>query len=376
MLKQNMPNRILLAASLFLCALVAGCPNAGNGGAAKAPRKVAYPVETEVVQGRTLDYTISAVGSVEAFEVVQVTARVAGTIDQVLFKEGQNVLANQVLVEIEPARFKLEVDAAKAVERRAETSYKDVKWGLDKRKEAQAKSPTVFSDEEIKTWEARTAVSLAEWEEEKVNLERAELNQQYSKPTTPVAGIVDTRRVSTGQYVQAGTVIATLIRRDPMMVRFAVPERDASALSVGQKCTFRVSNVNVPVDANIIHVSATAEGASRLVAVTAEVDPKLSAAVRPGSFAEVTVTVKSRTNAPTVPETSVRPSAEGFLAFVVEEGVAKKRVLQIGLRTADGRIEVLEGIKPGETLVTRGGEALSDGVNVQISGGPKPEAGQ
>lgn len=365
--------KALLALLVLVSLLLAGCPGGGGNAAAKGPRKVAYPVETEVVTGRKIDYTVSSVGSVEAFEVVQVVARVAGTVEEVMFKEGQSVAEKQVLVRIDLARYELEVEAARAVEKRASTTYADVKWGLDKRKDAQAKSPTTFSEEEIKTWEARAAVAMAEWEEEKVNLKRAELNKEYSTPTSPVAGIMETRKVTTGQYVQAGTVIATLIRRDPMLVRFAVPEREAGPLNVGQAATFRVSNVNRDLKCKIIHVASSAEGSSRLVAVTAEVDSADSTEVRPGSFAQVTVTVASRGDAPTVPETAVRPSSEGFLAYVVEEGVARKRVLQIGLRTADGRVEVLEGVKPGETLVIRGGEALSDGVNVQV--GSKPAGG-
>lgn len=356
--------------------LVAGCPGAGGNAATKGPRKVAYPVETEVVQGRTIDYTVSAVGSVEAFEVVQVTARVAGAIEEVLFKEGQQVKAQQVLARIEPQRYDLEVAAAKAAQSRAKSEYDDTALGLSRREAAVAKSPGVFTQEEIESWKTRTAVAKAQWQQEDVNVQRAELNQAYASPVSPVEGIIQTRTVRTGQYVQPGTVLATLVRRDPMLVRFSVPERDAAALNVGQEATFKVSNNNRALKAKIIHVAASAEGDSRLVAVTGEVDAKDTGEVRPGSFAQVTVTVASRSNAPSVPETAVRPSSEGFLAFVVEEGVARKRLLQIGLRTADGRVEVLEGIKPGETLVIRGGEALSEGVNVQISGGPKAEAGK
>lgn len=357
-------------AALFVAIAVAGCPGQAGNGAPKAARKVAYPVETEVVQGRTIDYNVTAIGSVEAFEVVQVTARVAGTVEEVLFREGQSVTAGHVMVRIEPRRYALEVASAKAAESRAKAQYDDAEAGLKRRTEAVAKSPTVFSPEEIETWKTRTAVAKAEWVEEEVNVKRAELNEEYSRPASPFEGVIQTRTVRTGQYVQPGAVLATLIRRDPMLLRFSVPERDALAISVGQRAAFRVSNATRDLGAKVIHVAASAEGASRLVAITAEVDPADSAEVRPGSFAQVTVTVASRSNAPSVPETAVRPSAEGFLAYVVEEGVARKRVLQIGLRTGDGRVEVLEGIKPGETLVIRGGEALSDGVSVQISGAP------
>jgi multidrug efflux system membrane fusion protein len=68
-----------------------------------------------------------------------------------------------------------------------------------------------------------------------------------------------------------------------------------------------------------------------------------------------------------VPETAVRPSERGFLAFVVEDGVARERVLELGLRTADGQVEIRSGLAVGEQLVVRGSEALSEGARVHVA---------
>jgi multidrug efflux pump subunit AcrA (membrane-fusion protein) len=75
-------------------------------------------------------------------------------------------------------------------------------------------------------------------------------------------------------------------------------------------------------------------------------------------------------SAPVIPQTAIRPSERGFLAFVVEDGVARERVLTLGLRTADGRVEVRDGLAAGETLVVRGAEALADGAAVVVEARP------
>jgi multidrug efflux pump subunit AcrA (membrane-fusion protein) len=67
-----------------------------------------------------------------------------------------------------------------------------------------------------------------------------------------------------------------------------------------------------------------------------------------------------------IPQTAIRPTDRGFLAFVVEDEVARERVLELGLRTADGRVEVRSGLAAGESLVVRGAEALRDGAKVAI----------
>jgi multidrug efflux system membrane fusion protein len=108
-----------------------------------------------------------------------------------------------------------------------------------------------------------------------------------------------------------------------------------------------------------------------MVVVTARIDDPGRAVLRPGQFAEVVVPV-DRAERPVVPETAIRPSERGFLAYVVEADTARVRILKLGMRTADGRVEVREGLAPGETLVVRGAEALRDGAAVRAAGGQAP----
>jgi RND family efflux transporter MFP subunit len=121
--------------------------------------------------------------------------------------------------------------------------------------------------------------------------------------------------------------------------------------------------------AELTHVAAAADSTSRMVPVTARVDDRDRAELRPGSFAQVTVPVGSTVEAPVIPQVAVRPSERGFLAFVVEGDVARERELQLGLSTEDGRVEVRSGVKRGERLVVRGAEALRDGAKVRVTGG-------
>jgi len=101
------------------------------------------------------------------------------------------------------------------------------------------------------------------------------------------------------------------------------------------------------------------------VPVTAEVtDP--GPELRPGAFAEITIPVGSKAEATVAPETAIRPSERGFLAYVVRNGMAEERVLTLGLRTPDGMVEVKSGLAMGDSLVVRGAEALRNGAAVRI----------
>jgi RND family efflux transporter MFP subunit len=110
-----------------------------------------------------------------------------------------------------------------------------------------------------------------------------------------------------------------------------------------------------------------------MVEVTARIDDPARGDLRPGAFAQITVPVGDNAKAPVIPQTAVRPSARGFLAYVVEDGAAKERVLTLGMRTTDGLVEVRSGLAAGEQLVVRGAEALRDGAAVKIAA---PEDGR
>jgi RND family efflux transporter MFP subunit len=128
---------------------------------------------------------------------------------------------------------------------------------------------------------------------------------------------------------------------------------------------FAVRHTEEVFDASLIHVAESAHSTSRMVDVTAEIRNPTDR-LRPGAFAEVTVPVGAAKDAPVIPQTAVRPSERGFLAYVVERGLARERVLTLGLRTPEGLVEVRSGLSPAESLVVRGAEALADGARVRI----------
>jgi membrane fusion protein, multidrug efflux system len=116
----------------------------------------------------------------------------------------------------------------------------------------------------------------------------------------------------------------------------------------------------------IVHVAAAADEGTRMVAVTAEIRDTSDMALRPGAFAEITIPVSASRTAPVIPQTAIRPSERGFIAYVIENGLAVERTLSIGMRTADGQAEVLSGLTPGELLVVRGAEALRQDAPVRV----------
>jgi membrane fusion protein, multidrug efflux system len=352
----------------------ADTPGGGGRGA------IEFPVEVAPVEARSVEYAVSAVGSVEAFERVEITARVPGAIDRIHFSEGSVVGPTTVLVEIEPERYRLAVRSAQATLEKAQAAEAEARTGLSRREAVNAKNPSLVKEEELDSWRTRVSTALAEIAQARSALDLAQLNLREAFVRQPAAGVIPTRNVQTGQYVQPGATLATLVRREPLLLRFQVPEQDASRLHPGMRARFNVRESDRQYTALLTHVAAAAESTSRMVAVTAQVDDPRRADLRPGSFAQATVPIGPSAESPVIPQTAVRPSERGFLAYVVEGDVARERELSLGLRTADGRVEVRSGVKPGEQLVVRGGEALRDGAKVKVTrsgegaGAPAPSS--
>jgi multidrug efflux system membrane fusion protein len=203
----------------------------------------------------------------------------------------------------------------------------------------------------------------------------AEQNVARSDVRAPAAGVIDTRSVETGQYVRTGTPLATIVDRRRLRLRFKVGDAESLRAHVGQELQFRISAMGArSFPAKVYHVGEGADPTTRQVEVLAWViNP---GELKPGFFAEVTLAAESRKQATVVPEGAVLASERGFVSYAVEGGKAHARSVEVGLRTGDGAVEIISGLKPGEVVVTEGSDRLADGMAVKAVDAPAapPEA--
>jgi RND family efflux transporter MFP subunit len=321
------------------------------------------------VEAKTVTYVVTAPGRIEAFERVQVTARVAGAVDRVGFTEGEQVKRGQVLVIIDSARYQTSVDGAQAALDKALAAQSDAIAMVDRRQGASAQHPGLIPGEEIETYRTKSVTAKADTHVAQQTLKTAQLNLRDSSVRAPIEGVIQSRTVETGQYVQAGYLMATLLRQDPMLLRFEVEVSDALRIKPGMTASFTLRETQDEYSAKITLVSAAADATSHMVPITAELtDKEHKHWLRPGSFCDVTVEVeRAQRVAPTIPRPAARATDHGYVAYVVEGDVAKERTLTLGMNTKDGWIEVRSGLQAGDLLVVRGGEALSDGAKVKAA---------
>jgi len=382
------------ALGLLLAALAAGCGRHEEGSTAgrkgpRLPRVVVEPVAT-----RAIRYEVNATGALEARQIVTVPTRVAGVVEDIAFDVGTKVGPQDVLLVVDRARHKLAVlgakasldrasaalDRIRAQQASAQASLDEARANLARRQALREKLAGAVTDEELEA--ARTQVlrleagleeALATQVEQEAIVRQAQADhdialedQANAEVHAPIVGVVQARHVSAGQYVRPGDAIATLVDVSVLRLRFRVGERESVRIRQTDPVTFTVAAVpHRSFDAKIVHIAAAADPETRMVEVLADVEeppPEL----KPGFFAEVSIRVGGNDAAVVVPERAIRATEVGYVAFVLDGKVVRQHVLQLGLHTSDGLIEVVEGLKTGDDVVVEGAAPLEDGMQVEL----------
>jgi membrane fusion protein (multidrug efflux system) len=210
-------------------------------------------------------------------------------------------------------------------------------------------------------------------DEARLDLAKAELNLARQnlldhRILSPIEGVVNLKIASLGEHVNVAPKdeILKIVQMDPLELEFYVPENWAGKIHLGSKIHFTLKAFSEEkFTATLQFISPTADPATRNVKVKAMVrNPHYR--LKPGFFAEVTAHTGTNPKALAIPESALFSQGGRFFAFVVQNGVARRKEVETGHRF-EGKVEIVKGIGEGEHVVTVGHEQLSEGTKVRIS---------
>ena len=357
------------SALLVLAALIGGAvywtqfheqaapEGAKAGQAAPSGAPPGMPVEAVIAKGEALNREAIALGTLISNESVAVSSEIAGRIAKVGFKEGQAISAGTLLFQLDDRVLKAELHQARAnlelARRNAERADE-----LHSRKLASARERD----------EASANLALAE-----ATLELAQARLQRASILAPFDGITGLRSVSPGDYVNPGQQLVNLESIDPLKVEFRLAEIALPALAVGQSLEVRVDAYPGESFAGEVYaIDPRLDVANRSIGVRAWV-PNADGRLRPGLFAQVNLRFASKPDAILVPEQAIMPRGNEAFVYVIEDGKAAMRPVKTGLRRS-GRVELVEGVAQGDTVITAGTQKIGPGSPVMAINLPKAEA--
>ena len=354
-------------------------------------QKPAVTISASKIEPITWTPEIEAIGTLWAIHGVDVASEVAGVVESINFKSNEHVDADQLLVQIDDSIERADLLAANAAVDRDRAQLERAR---------QLRSTGVSSVANLQDAESTLAASQSS-----LAKIQAVLDQKAIK--APFSGIIGIPRIDVGQYVQAGTVIATVQQLDTMRVDFTVPEQDVEALKIGQPASFGLSEDAFKYKGHIIGIDPKIDPQLRLVSVRAELENP-DGDLRPGQFVRVRVELPTVPDVIAVPQTAVVTSLYGDYVYVVEsasapsenpssnstaaqgdaplrqslpaEGsasdssdtlVVKQIFVKMG-RRHDNLVEITSGLSAGATVVTSGQNKLTNNATVTINNAVDP----
>lgn len=390
--------------TVLAVALMAGW---GCGGASatagRAASAAAEPREVEVVVAReeSLSRSVTVSGTLAAEEQVVLSFKVPGRLEALLVDLGSRVSAGQPLARLAPADFALRVSQAEAALQQAR-----VRLGLDPRGDSDSIDPErtavvrearavldeaqlrrdrvatfvqrgISSRAELDSAEAALKVADSRYQDaldevrtrqallEQRRVEFAIARQQQEDATleAPFSGMIRERTAALGQFLAAGTPVATLVRVDPLRLRLEVPEREAARVRAGQTVKVRVEGDDTEHPGRVVRLSPAIAEDSRTLLVEVEVTNR-TGRLRPGAFATGDIVVDVADPAVIVPASAVVTFAGIDKVVTVDAGKAVEKRVELGRREGD-RVEVVEGLRAGERVIVDPGNLVSgDAVKV------------
>ncbi len=390
---------LLVAAALFLTSCKSdyqASARQGRGGDNRAPRKV----KTVAVAETPFGETVTANGTLAAYDQTTVSVKVPGRVRTISVDLGSVVSRGQVIAHVDSEDYRLRVQQAEAslaqararlglapdgtddrVDPEKTATVRQARAVLDEARYARDRASRlveqgVIAKAEFDTANAAFKVAEGRYQDayEEIRNRQGMLAQRRSelglarqqlKDTTvlaPLDGIVQEKLTSVGEFLAAGAPVVNIVRMDPLRLRAEIPERESRSVHTGQDVRVTVEGETSVYVGKIMRLSPVIAEQNRMLVVEADVrnDGKL----RPGSFAHAEIVTNTAKMAVTVPNNAIVTFAGIEKVIVVQNGKALEKPITTGRRSPEFT-EIVAGISVGEKVIVDPGN-LQSGQPVEV----------
>ncbi|MBL0891222.1 MAG: efflux RND transporter periplasmic adaptor subunit [Gemmatimonadaceae bacterium] len=330
-------------------------PGGGPGGGRGARVE---PVQVEVVARADVARDVATTGLVEPLRTIGVVSQLAGVLESVVVEEGDRVRAGQVLARLAVP----EIDAQLAS---AEVALKVAESAAERSASLRAAGVITVTEDEA----AQAALASARSTRDQLRVRRG-----FATVVAPSDGVVLERRVEPGDVASPQLRLFSVADLSTLVVRVPVSELLVASLREGGKVAVRLDALpGREITGAIRRIFPSADSTTRLVPVEVALSGAAARDVKPGYLARAVFTLAPRSDLLLVPITAVLENPRGAVVFVVQGGKAVRRDVQRG-STYEGRVEITEGLKVGDSVVVAGATFLRDGGTVRVVSPNAPDA--
>ncbi|HAF43736.1 MAG TPA: efflux RND transporter periplasmic adaptor subunit [Gallionellaceae bacterium] len=325
------------------------------------------PVTVAQSESRKMALLEESVGVLESLADPVVSAEVAGRVAEVRAVAGAEVKAGQVLAVLDGRDAGLSRQAAQAEAGRVGSLSANQTRNLERLKQLREKN--FISQAALDDAIAQNAATENQLSGARAQLGLAERTLGKTNVLAPVDGRVERQIAITGQYVKVGDPMFQVVSLKKLRARLPFPETLSGLVQRGMPVQISVAGSDAKLNGKISEIRPMATANNRAFDAFALFDNPGN--WRPGATVTATVVLEEHADAVTVPEQSVVLRPAGEVVYVVEAGVARQRVVQVGINQ-DGRVEITGGLQANETVVVDGAGFLTDGAKVAVNAAQPP----
>jgi membrane fusion protein (multidrug efflux system) len=370
-------NSLKLSVLLLPLIYLLGCSSEDQASGAQQQGRPPAPVTTAPVEVRDVDVTVDYAGRVRGSRQLEVRARVGGILEERLYVEGQVVDEGTPLFRIDSEPYEIALLRAEANERNAKASLDQAQRELLRIADLYARNSISQRERD----QAQTAVELAESSlaQARAAVADARRNLRYTQVTAPISGITGLEALPEGSLINVGTLLTSITQKNPVHVRFSLPESDAAIQRLARKARTEGSNGQL-YEAGLQLPDGSLYSHSGEVDFTdSSIDPRTGTVsaraifpnpedeLIPGQFVRISLVLQKLKQVVVIPQTAVIEGSQGTQVFMVsEDSKAIARAVELG-PVIQGMQVILDGLETGDQLVVNGQVALRDGADVQVS---------
>jgi multidrug efflux system membrane fusion protein len=335
-------------------------------------------VQAEAVT-RDMPVWLDGLGTIQAFQMVTVRSMVDGPLNDVAFKEGQDVRVGDVLARIDPRVYQAAVDNAAAKKALDEATLANAR--LDLARYQKLVVTNYATQQQADTAKATVAKLEAQVRQDQAQIDTARTQLSYTTITSPLDGKVGMRLVDKGNILHAADLTGLLVitQLQPISVMFSLPQQDLPQVAAAMTAAGGQSGADV-----LAYAQGTEAGRGKpldrgmLTVLDNQIDPttgtiKLKATfpnsagtLWPGGFVGVRLRVDTVRDATVVPQAAVQRGPRGSFVYVIDQdSTAHRKTVTIGYEDDLGSV-VTSGVEPGERVVVDGASRLTDGAKVSV----------
>ena len=317
-------------------------------GGSNSSGQSALQVEAVVMEPESVEDRIFTSGTIQANEVVELSAEASGIITDISFNEGREVKRGDLLVKINDSELQAQKQRAN--------------FRLNLAQQREERQSRLLE---------RGGISQDDYDatQNEVNVLRSELNLidaqiEKTEIRAPFSGRIGLKYVSQGSYISPNTRIASLQEINTVKIDFSVPERYLSRVDIGDKINFTVQGIDSTFVGDVYAIEPRIDRETRTLEIRA-ISENSDNLLYPGAFANIVLILDEIDDALMLPTIAVIPELNSQKVFVVRNGVAEQERIETGMRTSD-KVQVISGVAVGDTVMTTGLLQVNPGSEVNV----------